>query len=92
MQPTKRPCEICGNNDVDCYVVSSSCVAMSQNTCNICNVMYVESMQYGDNNTYNRDDDRYYDASDNHIVIKTKKGKEFNTRSEYVKYLDEQCS
>jgi len=87
MEPTGRPCEVCGKSDEDCFVVSSAWVAMSNNVCKICMAMDAEVTQYGKNATYNSNDDKYYDASDNHILIQTKSGKTFDTRAEYLKYV-----
>lgn len=91
MEPSGRPCEICGKDDLDCYVVSSSIGGFSQNICGCCSAMGAESAgfskEYG-SNSYNSIDDRYYDSSDNHIPIKMKSGVEYDTRSEAVESMN----
>jgi len=87
-----RKCEICGYDDIETNVYSSSLGAFSMNYCLICSALGAEQsgMQdiVGDYTTYNSNDDMYYDSSYNHIVIKLKNGKEFNTRTECANYLN----
>ncbi len=86
IEQTHRPCEICGKNDLPCFVVASSIGAFSQNICTLCATLNAEHPSEWTETTYNDNDDSYYDKSDNHIPIKLQNKKTFNTRSEYVEY------
>jgi hypothetical protein len=77
-----RRCDVCGNDDLDSQVACSGLGAVSFNYCYICAAIGAEPMSRAI--TFNRNDDMYYDKSDNHVVITLKSGKTFNTRSEYV--------
>jgi len=90
MEPTNRPCEICGHSDLDSYVVSSTLGGFSQNVCVCCNAMGAEATSFSKeykSNSYNSNDDMYYDSSDNHLSILLKSGVKLNTRSEAVNYI-----
>lgn len=90
MENENRPCEICGKSDMPTMVVSSSIGAFSMNYCSICAAMGAEQLGFQKEyncNSYNTNDDMYYDKSDNHIPIKTNSGLVFNTRSEYIEHI-----
>ena len=83
-------CEVCEKNDYETSVLYNERDGYSSRLCSICRDLNVDEYGLKENmdgyTTYNHNDDRYYDKSDNHLQIKLKNGKTFDKRSDFIEY------
>lgn len=87
-----RACEVCGKNDLETHVFTSTIGAMSYNYCKCCLSMSSEPSGLenlvGTYITYDKLSDSYrYGLVI--VPIKLKSGSEFKTRTEFVNYVIE---
>ena len=83
-------CEVCGHDDIETYVASSTLGAVSFNYCLICGAVGAEPRGFeeisGDYITYDKEADRYK-FQEKFLDIDFKSGASIKTRTEAVKIL-----
>jgi len=91
VETNNRRCEICGKNDIECLVMSSSLGGGTFNYCLACACAGAEPSGmkevFGGYITYNSNDDCYYDESDNLFTFKVGENS-FKSRKEYKDWLE----